>query len=168
MPADKEEKFVSKLKYAGIFNLSDFYNFCYKWLTEEFNLDVMEDKYAEKIVGDAKEVEIEWTGEKKINDFFKYIVKIKFRILGLTKVEIMQDNRKIKTNSGNVEIKVKGLFQKDYEGKFDTSVTKQFLRGIYEKWVIKSNIKALENKLIEECDEFLTQAKAFLDLEGRK
>lgn len=168
MPAFKEEKFVSSVKYTGIFNFSDFYNFCYKWLNEEFGLDIAEDKYTEKIVGESKEVIVKWTCEKKLNDYFKDIVKVEFKILGLTKVELMQDNKKIKTNSGNIEIKVKGILQKDYEGKFDTSVTKQFLRGIYEKWIIKSNIKALEDKLIEDCDEFLTQAKSFLDLEGRK
>ena len=168
MPIDKEEKFVSKVKYVGVFNFSNFYNFCYKWLGEEFGLDIAEDKYTEKISGDSKEVEVKWTCEKKLDDYFKYIIKVEFKIIGLTKVEIMQDNKKIKTNSGNIEVKVKGLFQKDYEGKFDTSVTKQFLRGIYEKWVIKSNIKALEDKLIEKCDEFLTEAKAFLDLEGKR
>ena len=42
------------------------------------------------------------------------------------------------------------------------------MRGVYEKWVIPSRIEQFEEKLISDCDEFLSQAKAYLDLEGKR
>ncbi|MBU1129462.1 MAG: hypothetical protein KJ949_02410 [Nanoarchaeota archaeon] len=165
---EKEEIFSSKVKHDGIFLFKDFYKFCYDWLTDETGLLVAEEKYAEKLAGDSKEINISWIGTKKITDYFKYQVKVSFRILNMKEVEIMQGNAKIKTNKGSVEIKTSGNLLRDYDGKFEKTGFQKFLRSIYEKWVIASRIEQMEDKLIGKCDEFLNQAKAWLDLEGRK
>jgi len=164
---EKDTIFSSKIKYNGVFDFSDFYNFCHDWLMEETQLDLMEDKYQEKIKGDAKDIDIEWTGVRKVTDYFKFQIKTKFRILGLKKVEITQANKKVTTNSGNIEVKVSGTLIRDYEGKFETDAIRKFLRAIYEKWVIKPRIDEYEGKLIGECNEFLSQAKSYLDLESK-
>jgi len=166
--AEKEEIFTSALKYVGIFQFRKFYEFCYDWLTEETELEVAEEKYEEKLDGEMKHLEIKWVGRKKITDYFKFEVKVTFRIIGLTNVEVMQNNQKTKANKGEVKIKCAGTLIRDYEGKFETGSFKKFLRSIYEKWVIPSRIEQYEDKLAGKCNEFLAQAKAFLDLEGRK
>jgi hypothetical protein len=166
--AEKEDIFSSKIKYEGLFDFKEFYRFCYQWLIEEMQLDVFEDKYAEKISGDSKGIKIEWTGVRKITDYFKYSVKINFEILNLTSVEVTQGGKKVKMNNGSVEVKVKGTLIRVYEGKFERTASQKFMRSIYEKWVISSRVEQFETKLISDCNEFLAQAKAFLDLEGRK
>jgi hypothetical protein len=166
--AEKEEIFSSKIKYDGIFDFKEFYKFCYQWLVEEMQLDTAEDKYQEKITGDSKGIKVEWTGTRKVTDYFKFSVNIKFEIIGLTNVEIAQNGRKIKMNGGLVEMKVKGTLIRDYDGKFEKSASQKFMRSIYEKWIIASRIEQFEAKLISDCNEFLAQAKAFLDLEGKK
>lgn len=167
--SEKEDVFSSKIKYNGVFSFSDFYKFCYEWLLEEAGLNpVAEEKYSEKISGDSKEIDFEWKGEKKVDDYFKYEVKVIVKILGLTKVEITQDGNKIKSNKGNIEMKIKGILVRDYDGKFETSATKKFMRKVYEKWIIVSRVKEVAGKLAETCDDFLSQAKAYLDLTGRK
>ncbi len=165
---EKETIFSSKIKSSGIFNFSSFYQFCYDWLKTETNLNLSEDKYTEKLSGDSKNIEIEWTGFRKVTDYFKFEIKVRFRILGLTNVEINQDGRKIKTNKGDVEMTVKGTLIRDWQGKFEVNAIKKFLRSIYEKWVITARIEEYEGKLIVDCDEFLSQAKAYLDLEGKR
>ncbi|MEK6757609.1 MAG: hypothetical protein AABX88_00630 [Nanoarchaeota archaeon] len=160
--------FSSKMKYDGIFSFSEFYKFCHEWLKEEAGLSISEGKYAEKLSGDAKNIDVEWKGEKKVTDYFKYEVKVVFKIIGLKNVEMMKGGAKIKTNTGSVEVSIKGNLIKDYEGKWEKDAFKKFLRGIYEKWIISSNVEAMENKLVSDCDEFLGQAKAYLDLEGKK
>ena len=166
--AEKDTVFSSKIKYKGIVDFPEFYKFCYDWLDQEVELDLAEEKYQEKISGDAKNIDIEWVGVRKVTDYFRFDVKVTFQILQLTKLEIVQDGRKIKTNQGSVEIKIKGILVKDYEGKFEVNATRKFMRGVYEKWVIPSRVEEFENKLIGDCDEFLSQAKAFLDIEGKR
>jgi len=166
--AEKDKIFSSKIKYSGIFNFSEFYRFCYDWLTEEMGLTVIEDKYVEKLSGDSKNIDVEWTGTRKVTDYFKFEVKTIFRIIGLSKVEVTQNNTKVKTNKGSVEVKVAGTLIRDYQGKFEKGAFQKFLRAIYEKWIIPTRVGDYEDKLAGDCDEFLAQAKAYLDLEGKK
>ena len=166
--AEKETIFSSKVKYSGIFSFRDFYKFCYDWLTEETGVDISEDKYEEKIAGDSKNIVVKWTGERKLTDYFRFDIEVEFKISGLTNVEINQAGAKVNTNKGSVQIGVKGILVRDYEGKFETSAFNKFLRSIYEKWVISARIEEYESKIAGYCDEFLSQAKAYLDLEGKK
>ena len=166
--AEKDQIFSSKMKYEGIVSFKDFYRFCYDWLKEETALDVAEEKYVEKLKGDSKDIDIEWIGTRKVTDYFKFHVKVAFRILGLKDIETTQAGAKIKINQGSVEIKLTGTLIRDYEGKFEVTAHKKFLRSIYEKWVIASRIEQFEDKLISDCDEFLSQSKAYLDLEGKR
>jgi len=165
---EKEEVFNSKIKYDGIVSFKDFYKFCYDWLTEETGLTMKESKYSEKLSGSSKNIDVEWVGSKKITDYFKSEVKVSFKIIGLTDVEITKDDQKIKTNKGSVEVKITGNLIRDYLGKFEKTSFQKFYRGIYEKWIIPSRIEEYEDKLAGACDEFLSQAKAYLDLEGKK
>jgi len=165
---EKDTIFSSMIKYVGVFSFRDFYQFCHDWLTEETELDISEEKYEEKIKGETKDVIVKWEGTRKVTDYFKFIIKIEFVIRRLSNIEIVQDGIKIKTNQGDIKIKVKGILARDYQGKFETTAHKKFMRGIYEKWVIPSRIEEFEDKIAGDCDEFLNQAKAYLDLEGKK
>ncbi|MCK5625099.1 hypothetical protein KAI04_04625 [Candidatus Pacearchaeota archaeon] len=166
--AEKENVFSSKIKYDGVVLFKDFYKFCYEWLKDETELDVAETKYTEKIAGPKKDIDIEWIGTRKVTDYFKFQIKATFRILGLENVETTQNGVKLKTNQGSVEVKISGTLIRDYDGKFEVNSNRKFMRSIYEKWVIPSRIQQFEDKLISDCDEFLSQAKAYLDLEGKR
>ena len=166
--AEKNIVFSSKVKYDGIFSFGGFYKFCYDYLMDEMGFSVAEGKYAEKVIGDKKEIVVEWKGEAIINDYFKYELKIVFSIFNLANVEIEQEGRREKTNKGEVEIKVVGVMMTDHKGQYETKPIMRFVRDIYERWVIPARIEKIEEKLIAGCDEFLGQAKSYLDLEGKK
>lgn len=165
---EKDTIFSSKMKYEGIVDFPEFYKFCYEWLRDEMELELSEEKYQEKIKGDSKDIDIEWKGIRRLTDYFRCDVKVTFQILRLTKLEIVQNGKKVKTNQGSVEIKIKGILVRDYQGKFEVNSTRKFMRAIYEKWVIPARIEEYENKIIGDCDEFLSQAKAYLDIEGKR
>lgn len=166
--AEKDKLVSNKIKYNGILDFAEFYKFCYEWLRDETGLLLSEDKYAEKISGDSKNIDIEWTGIRDLTDYFRFEAKVVFRVIGLTNVEIMQGNKKIKTNKGNIELSIKGNLVRDYKSKFEKSAFQKFLRGIYEKSVIAARVEQFQEKIITDCDEFLAQAKAYLDLVGKR
>jgi len=167
--AEKDKVFSSKIKYGGVVNFGAFYKFCYDWLKEETGLILAEDKYAEKLSGDSKNIDVEWTGTTELTDYFKFEAKVVFKVIGLTSIEITQDGKKVKTNKCiSVEVSIKGNLLKDYKGKFEKTAFQKFLRGVYEKMVIPSRVDEFQTKVINDCDEFLSQAKAYLDLEGKK
>lgn len=166
--AEKEKEFLNTMKFEGIFPFKDFYRFCYDWLKDETGLLLSEDKYKEKLIGDSKNIEIKWMGIRDLSDYFRYEIEVEFKVLGLTNIEITSEGRKIKTNKGSVEVKVKGTLVRDPKGRFEKHPLIRFLRGIYEKMVISSRIEEMKERIIKDCDEFLSQAKAFLDLEGKR
>jgi hypothetical protein len=164
----KDVVFSSSIKYVGIFNFRSFYEFCFKWLKGEMNLTVAEEEYEEKLKGNSKDMKVVWKGKAKASEYFHFEVGLTFELKGLTEVEIVQGGNKIKTNQGEIKVKLKGTFVKDPAGQFETSPTMKVWRGIYEKFIIPGRVKQYEDQLIGDCDEFLGQAKAFLDLEGQK
>lgn len=166
--AEKDTIYSSKMKYGGIFDFKDFYAFCYTWLSEETGLSVAEEEYSEKLSGQAKNIDIKWTGEAKVSDYFKFQVKIEFKFLNLTQVEVNQGGKTSKANKGEVTMKVKGILIKDWDGKFESSARMKLWRGIYEKWIISGRVKEFEDKLAGACDEYLGQTKAFLDISGNR
>ena len=103
-----------------------------------------------------------------MTDYFRFDAKISFVIENLTRTEIQQGNAKISTNTGAIKVKVNADLVRDYEGKFEKTAFQKFLRSIYEKWVIPSRVEQFKDKIVEKCDEFLSQAKAYLDLEGKR
>ncbi len=166
---EKETVFSSKVSYTGIFSFKEFYKFCYDWLKDETGMNPLaEMKYEEKLIGELKNILVKWKGEKKVTDYFKFEVEVEFKIEGLSNVEITQGGAKVSTNKGKVAITIKGNLIRDYDGKFEMSAYKKFLRSIYEKWVIPARVEEFKMKLAQDCDEFLSQAKAYLDLEGKK
>ena len=137
-------------------------------MKDELGFEIMEDKYTERIEGDSKKIELKWTCKKKLTDYFRFDAEIEMKAEKIKEIEVNQSGVKVKTNQGAVEVIIRGILVRDYNGKFETSAFKKFLRSIYEKWVIPSRIEQFEEKLISDCDEFLNQAKAYLDLEGKK
>ncbi|HJX50423.1 MAG TPA: hypothetical protein VJ438_03095 [Candidatus Nanoarchaeia archaeon] len=166
--SEKDKVFSNKIKYRGVFSFPDFYQFAYDWLRDETGLLLSEDKYKEKLMGDSKNLEIEWTGRRDMTDYFRFELKVIFRIIGLVNVEVMQDGKKIKTNKAEIEIKIEGSLIRDYKSKFEKSAVHKFMRAIYEKSVIAARVEQFEVKIIEDCNEFLSQVKAYLDLEGKR
>ncbi len=165
---EKETIFSSKIRYTGIFSFKEFYKFCYDWLKEETGLELAENRYSEKIDGATKKIGVSWSGGKNLTDYFRFDAGVSIDADGLKEVEINQGGVKVRTNQGSVEVGIKGTLVRDYEGKFETTAFKKFLRGIYEKWIIPSSIEEYQGKISGACDSFLNQAKAYLDLEGKK
>lgn len=166
---EEDKVFSSKIKYNGIFPFADFYKFCFEWVRDETGIsNLVEEKYSEKLSGDSKNIDVEWAGSKELSDYFKVKIKITFRVIGLTETEITQGSKKIKTNKGSIEVSIKGTLVKDHAGKFEKTALEKFLRGFYEKMIIPERIQNLTAKVFGDCDEFLSQAKAYLDLEGKK
>jgi len=157
---EEKEVFSSKVKYEGVFSFKDFYKFCHAYLLNDKSLDVAEATYSEKIKGDSKDVEVEWKFEKKKTDYFKFKGGVKFRVINMKGVEVTQDNVKIKTNIGQIEVAIKGILERDYDGKFERTAFRKFWRSVYEKWVIPSTVNKYEDDLASLCDDFLGQAKA--------
>jgi hypothetical protein len=163
---EKDKVFSGKMRHVGIFDFKEFYRFCYMWFIHK-EYWIVEKNYTEKVTDKGKEVEIEWEAKRKISDYFRFFLKINWRIVQLKEVEVQKDGEKISMNKGDVEIRVESILEKDYEHRWEGSAIFKFLRSMYDRYLIRGRIEDYEFKIYEETDEFLAQAKAFIALEGK-
>jgi len=165
---EKDKLFETKVKHTGLFDFKETYRILYEWLVDE-GYNVNEKSYKEVIgAGGEKEIEIEWTAYRKISDYFRFVIEVKWHMLRMTTVEVEIGGVKQKINKGQFEVKAGGILEKDYEERWEGKPFFKFLRGIYDQYVVPSRIEAYEGKLISEVDEFVAQCKAFLALTGRR
>jgi len=165
--SEKDKITETKVKYNGLFDFKEVYAFVYRWLTEE-DYWIEEKKYIEEISGEAKKVEITWEAHKKVSDYFRYDLKLSWRIIGMTTVEAERNGKKVKINKGGFELKIAAILMKDYQSTWESNPLMKFLRGIYDRFVIEGRIKQYEIKLDGDLNEVSEQLKAFLALEGMK
>lgn len=164
--AEKDTIFSGKLKQAGIFDFKEFYSFCYDWLNDQ-GYKVTEKTYSEQVTGDSKKIDINWEAKKKVSDYFKFVIKMDWQLLGLKNIKVKKEDKEISMNSGSIEIKFKAIIVKDYENRWEDQPFWKFLRGVYDKYIIRSRIDDYEDKLKDDLDELIAQSKSFLALEAK-
>lgn len=164
--AEKSNVFKQDLKFKGFFNYPELYSFCYGWFkTNRYTL--IENSYTEKISSFGKEIQIKWTAKKKVSDYFREEVAIEWHILGLVDAEVMVGDRKEKTNKGDLKLKISADLVRDYEENWDKTPFYKFLRGVYDKYIIRNTMDLYEGRLGDAAGEFYDNLKSFLNLEGR-
>jgi len=135
-----------KLRHKGIFNLGDLLKNIKDWLVYNGYGDeeksFQEASYTERIKGETKQIESKWIAQKEVNDYFANVIEITFVIIGLADAEIDAQGRKIKTNTGEVEITIKADLIKDKKESWGP-----FMRQLYENIVIKDRIGAYKTAL---------------------
>lgn len=164
---EKDKLFDTKIKHKGVFNFSDLYNLMYDWLADE-GYDTNEKSYKETVSSAGKELKIEWVAYRKVSDYFRFVIKVTWLIIGMTNVEIEVDGTKQPSNKGYIEIKVSSVLEKDYESRWESRPFFKFLRTLYDKYLIPARIEQYEGKLLGEMDELLAEIKAFLSLSAKK
>lgn len=165
--AEKDSVFSTKVKYTGIWDFKQIYRFLYDWFSDH-GYKIIEKGYTEKIKADGKEIEVKWEATRKISDYFKFLIKVDWLILGMTETEVQKEGVKMKINKGYIELKIAAVLIKDYEHRWESSAFLKFLRGIYDRYIIKGRIESYEDKLLAEVDELVAQSKSFLAIEGKQ
>jgi len=166
--AERDTIYKTKVKNKGTFDFKETYRILYEWLKGE-DYDITEKSYKEVIgAGGAKEIEIEWEAKRKISDYFQFMIKLKWHMLGMTDAEVEINGVKQKVNKGQFEAEFEGILIKDYEHRWEKTPFFKFLRTLYDRYLIPGRIDQYETKLIIEVEEIVAQCKAFLALTGRR
>jgi hypothetical protein len=166
--AEKESVYNLKIRHVGMFDFKETYRVMFEWLLHE-GYDVFEKEYKE-IIGQngAKEVDVFWDATKKVSDYFKFWINVRFHPLAMTSVEVDVDGVKQKMNKGDFTIEFKSALLKDTENKWAGNDFLRFLRKNYDKYLIRERTEKSQIKLIAELESFVEYAKDFLALAARR
>jgi hypothetical protein len=164
--AQKKEIYKQKLKQTGYWNYDGLYKMTYNWL-KDAGYGLSETLYNEKLQGNGKEIVIKWEAKKKVTDYFARKITLDWHILGLNDAEVEIDGKKIKTNKGELEIAFRGIIIKDYEERWEDKPLWKFLRGIYEKYIIRETVDEFEGDMEDDVKGMIADTKAFLRISAR-
>lgn len=165
--ADKDQIIKEKVEHSGLWDFSGFYGYSHSWLKEE-GYGVVEEKYSEKVSGNARDITIEWRATKKLSDYLKIEIQVRFEVKELVEVEVETDGKKKKMNKGKVSVEIKGNLIKDPDSKWEGSASYRFLRDWYNKYIIPKRIDSIEGKVEGDVKEFKEQLKSYLELSGKR
>jgi len=166
MATQKKEVYKQKVKQKGYLNYIDVYNLAYDWL-KDHNYKLKEKLYTEKLQPNGKEIILNWEAYKKVTDYFKNVIQIKWHILGMKDAEIEINGKKVATNKGEVGMEFKAELHKDYEKRWEDKPIWKFLRSLYEKYIIRTTVDQYEDDVEDDAKEMIKDVKAFLQLGGR-
>ena len=151
-----------KIKKA-IFHLKELYKHTKDWLDEK-GYDTIEKKYEEKIEPSGRELTIEWKCEKKIDEYSRFVIKIKWKTLGMNDIKLKQDGKEVKMQQGELNVKVSAELELDYNEKWDSSPIVKLFQSFYEKYLYVGTITEMKSKLWEEGWKCYNEIKSYLNL----
>ena len=163
----KDVLIKEKLEDSGIFTFDEVYSYAYTWFKDE-GFTLVEEKYQEKVTGNAREIKFEWVGTKDLSDYFKEELKVKVEVEAMTDVEVEIDGKKKKSNKGKIKFEVKGTLISDKASKWEASPFYAFWREVYNKYLISARVDALEDKVKDDVVDFKEKIKALLENSGKR
>lgn len=166
--AEREQLLKEKVDHTGIFDFKAFYGYAHSWFAEANYDGVDEEKYSEKVSGNARDIVIEWKSSKRMSDYFKIEHKIKFKFEKLTDVEVEIDGVKKSSNKGKVEMEIRSTLVLDHESKWEVSPMMRFWRDVYNKYIVPTRVDAMRGKCIGDGQKFKDDLKEFLQLSGKR
>ncbi|MBD3209221.1 hypothetical protein GF367_02270 [Candidatus Woesearchaeota archaeon] len=156
---DWDETQVPMIRYKGVFDWEGLYRLCRLWI-EDNRYKFQEKRYKHK--GD--ELEIDLTGERRIDEMHKQHLYVYFHIWHLRDIEIAEGTKTLKRNTGLVHVEIWGSIEVDYSGRFEGSKFKEKLK----KWWMIIRKKEFLGTYIEPFTKTLfdlhTKIKTFLNM----
>jgi hypothetical protein len=156
------EKIVKEVtvSYSGVFDLHDFIDYLKKELKKNGYDDITEKQYDSKVKGDAKTVKIKWECVRKPTDYDKFVVKITIEGSNLKEGEV--DG--LKVVEGDVKVEFNAEHEKDYDEKWKKKPTFNFIRAIYDKYIIEEKQQKYDKKLKSDVETLTSEVKRYFNI----
>jgi len=152
-----------KLEYSGIFDTKALFKLIGSWFNQR-QIQKRESKNFEQTLADGKYIEYEIAYWKKMSDYHRFIYKIRALFSGLKKVEIVQDNKKVKVMQGKVIFYLDGYIEHDYEHRWEWAPMLQFFRVMFDKFIYKYYTERFEQRITYDMHSLYDDLEKFFNM----
>ena len=143
-----------RIKKSGIFDLQQAYDIIHSWYLANQYLYV-EKEQTEKVAPDGKEIKLVWMGFRKVDDYVKFWINVEVLLWRCIEVLVEEDGKQVRKVKADLEIRFSSRLEKNYLKKFKN----EFLRILYEKYLIKDRLEKQERKLSDETYDLNNSVK---------
>ena len=144
----------------AVFDFSRLYKDMQYWFDQKlYTFHELRNEQKESARG--TELEIEWIGEREINNYFKFKITVLFLGNDIDRLQAEEGNI---VHQGNLKIFIEGTLIMDYKDKFKGGKFTEFLSKIYNDVIMLKKRKNYEIKLCEEIVELKKLIREHLQL----
>ena len=136
------------IRYKGLFDFDGLYNVVARWMKARrywFHEEVYKHKVPSPM---GAEQEMTFTGNKKINDYIMYSMKISFHLWEMNEVEVVKDGVKKTLTNARMEIIMGSTVNVDYEKRMEKGKLWTALSDVYYKYFLKEDIESIHHDTI--------------------
>ena len=152
-----------RLTYEGIFNISELYKLIDNLQRARW-YDKNDLRNIEKVRPEGKYVEIEMYPWRKISDYARSRIRMRFIMTDIKDVEVERDGVKAKMQQGRIHAVFDGYLETDYENRWEQKPIFYFLRGVVDKFIYAHYTEGYKSIVKDDVNHFYSQIKAFLNL----
>lgn len=157
--AEEQQVIKSVINKQSIFKVKDFYDFFYN-LVSSFGFDIFEDSFVKK----GSDTAFEWTSTKEVDDYTKYKLWSKAKILGAKTVKVKREGVPEPMQKAEVIMTLKGKIVTDWQNRWGTNPITKFLKGLYDKYLLGSTFESRKKELISVVNIIENELKSFFEL----
>lgn len=156
------------VRYRGLFDYDGLYNVMVQWIKAR-GYWFHERAYKHKVpTALGAEQEIEWDAEKKITDYYKFTIGIKWHLWEITEVEVVKEGVKKVLTNARLEIKINGNLEIDWERRMGSSTFWTIVSDWYHKYIIRREIETIwYDTMYYRLQRLHKLVKDFLDMEAK-
>ena len=115
--------------------------------------------------GEAGEkAEIDWVFIRKVDDYTMFEIKASFLITNMLPVIIKKGDKEIKTNEGNIFLRMKGTIRTDWQNRWGKNKFLAKLQEFYERYLYFGTLFKYWIELEGEITDIENDIKSFLNL----
>jgi hypothetical protein len=141
----------NRITYEGIFSIHGLYQVIDKWLTDK-NYDKFDKVHTEVIKPDGKYIDIELEPDRNLDDYTKYVIRVRLFCSHLKDVTVDIDGKKQKLNEGKVVVILDSWVKTDWQDRMESKPLYHIIRSVYNKYIFKGeaaqNVKHLREETL--------------------
>jgi hypothetical protein len=139
----------NRITYEGIFSIHGLYQVIDKWLTDK-NYDKFDKVHTEVIKPDGKYIDIELEPDRNLDDYTKYVIRVRLFCSHLKDVTVDIDGKKQKLNEGKVVVILDSWVKTDWQDRMESKPLYHIIRSVYNKYIFKGEAAQNVKRLREE------------------
>ncbi len=170
-----------RVKYRDVFSLRNLYIMLHEMLLEEgwlgkdgekdhADIETLysENVYQRGIHRGGKELWFWWRAEKfpegKYSGYLKNFLEVDAHVVYLQNVEVVHQGKKMTAQNGELEIFFRPRIESDYKGEWEKHWFLKYMKPIYEKRIIHTEIEKREKELWRDVYRIQAKIKQYLQL----
>jgi len=146
-----------------IFDFAEIYKYAKSWVGWK-GYDVNERKYKEYKKPNGTEYVVEWELEKSVDEYSKFLIKLKFELYGIQDVKVMVEGKETKMQKGEINVFVSAFLVLDRQNKWEDNPFLKFLKSFFEAYLYKGEIDKLGGDVWDDGWKLYNELKSFIGL----